>query len=863
VAETVDYTLKTLRGDSVLYLRCMSGEGDVPISIPERWKITGARLKFGFINSSTLLEDSSQLVVSFNGAPLAQTKLYPKDPEGKMNIAIPPNRFLEGYNRITFIANQHFTRDCEFPCAPELWTTIGLEDAVLTLEYSLKPVPLQLSKAPGFLFDSKMQFGGEVNIVTDGYTTDILTLAGIVTSGVAKRFDYRKVLFTTSKDIRRGYDNIIIGDKKFVEDFLAKHEVEGVTINNSLIQVVPLPPDEALMSATLREPGKKLDDATHALLIVSGANTNQIRLAAETLANLTFPYPGTSEMTPLEFKSADTAAFTGKRMLLSNRVTKFKALGFTTHTSIGFNSSVTGISFGIPLDFVSRGDQPVRLSINYTYGAGLRPDSLLNITLNGVHVRSINLDKAAGELVEGYKLDIPTDLFKPGLNDLRLIPVLTPQGDLCEWIRPEGLFLTIFENSTIHFPRTSHMVNMPSLTLFTFNGFPITRWLDGAESALYITSPKKELVDASLNMIGLITQNNGYPLTKLKVTLEQPNGWDGEILVIGDTGSIPPGLFKDAPLALVVPTDVSYPVLREWNDVEKYAKSKQKSGLGPQVGLLMESESPLIPGRSTIIMTAVSAEDVLALSYALMDWNVYSKLKGDLALVQLTPPLYKVDTAMVGKAYFVSKSGKFDWNEYILAIAYEYRYLFFAVAFILMAVLMYAFMKTRGRRRRAVVGVKAVESTGVTAKEKRGIFVGALFFLAGLIFKGKPSKKVEVAPAAKKPEAPAKDNKNIAAPDRSQDLAIDQVKRFQLKTNDYFSGDPKKIRVGIQLNQLVDKLSKIEGFDPATLGTHLDNTGNPFEALIKTINEFATTAEGHQVKDIQGLLDSIRAKPQD
>lgn len=743
-AEKMEIVLLKLVGEQKIHLRCISGMIDIPVPTPERWKITGASLKFGYINSTNLLEDSSQLVIKFNGDPVAQAKLSPKDPEGKLDVNIPASLFEEGYNTLTFLANQHYTRGCETPCAPDLWTTISADEAILTIEYSLRPVPLQLSKAPGFLFDPKIMPGGEVNIVADGYTTDVLTHSGVVASGVAKRFDYRKVAFTTSREIRRGYDNILIGEKKFVEDFLARRGVEGVSIKGPLIKILSLPPDEELFKATAPEETKNLNDAGHALLVVSGLDSNHLKIAAATLANLTFPYPGTDEMTPLEFHLPEITLYGGKRMLLSDRAVRFKALDFATHTFKGFQGTPVDISFRLPPDFFIKENQYVRLILNYTYGAGLRPDSVLNVTLNGIHVRSLNMDKAAGEFIEGYKLEIPTYLFKPGMNVIKFIPILTPHGQECEMIQPESLFLTIFENSAIYFPPMSHFVQMPNLELFTLNGFPLTRWPDGFESVIYVTSPKKELAEAALNVIGMMTQKNGYPLLGLKVSLEEPKGWDGEMLVVGDTASIPESLAKNAPLSLAVDSQIAYPVLRDWGDVIVYANSKQRSGLGSNIGLIMENQSPYRQGRTVITLTAVSAGDVLALSLALLEPEVNSNLRGDLALVQLSAPDYKVDTESVGEKYSIGKRGKFSWKDYILSAVQEYYYYFLVITFVVLSAAFYAILKVQERRR--IRGDRRGAANNAVGEDKRegerrnakSFWRRAISFLSKLILKDKP-----------------------------------------------------------------------------------------------------------------------------
>ncbi|MBF0291690.1 MAG: cellulose biosynthesis cyclic di-GMP-binding regulatory protein BcsB, partial [Nitrospinae bacterium] len=104
-AEKLEIPMKKLVGESKIHLRCISGMIDIPIPIPDRWKVESAQIKFGYINSTNLLEDSSQLVIKFNDDPVAQAKLSPNDPEGKLNVNIPVGLFEEGYNTLTFLAN--------------------------------------------------------------------------------------------------------------------------------------------------------------------------------------------------------------------------------------------------------------------------------------------------------------------------------------------------------------------------------------------------------------------------------------------------------------------------------------------------------------------------------------------------------------------------------------------------------------------------------------------------------------------------------------------------------------------------------------------------------------------------------------
>ena len=133
-------------------LRCIESKYDVQIAIPERWNVNSAQIEFGYTNSASLIRKNSQLVVRLNGTPLAQLKLDPNAPEGVAEIDLPKILLQPGYNMLSFSVSQHYSNQCEMPCAPELWTRLKLDQAMVTIDYDLKEVPTQLSAQRRKLF---------------------------------------------------------------------------------------------------------------------------------------------------------------------------------------------------------------------------------------------------------------------------------------------------------------------------------------------------------------------------------------------------------------------------------------------------------------------------------------------------------------------------------------------------------------------------------------------------------------------------------------------------------------------------------------------------------------------------------------
>ncbi|MBM4053310.1 MAG: cellulose biosynthesis cyclic di-GMP-binding regulatory protein BcsB [Planctomycetes bacterium] len=555
-AAVLEVPLYKLTPAKTIDLKCISAEYTIPLSVPERWEIEKTVMRFKYVNSSSLLENKSTLVVKANGYPIAQIKLSPVVPEGEVKVAIPAILLDPGYNNISFAVSQHYTDECEDPCAPDLWTTIKVDESFLRVEYSLKPVPLQLSAIPEYIFDPKIFPHGKVNFIVDGLTSEeLVNYAGIVASGIALRFDYRQVFFTLSKDIKPNVDNILLGKKEFTDDFLRKNGIELNENSGPLLKITHLP-----LEKTVRDP-------YHALITISGEDIDQVKLAAETFAIMSFPFPDSDEMKPVKFELPDVSQYSGRLMLVPDKKYTFKTLNLETYTFKGITPNPAEITFRLPPDFLVKQNQYANISLHFAYGAGMRNFSVVNVLLNGKHIRAVRLDSEYGNIVEGYNVSIPTHLFRAGTNVITFAPVLTPtMGSNCEPIPIDNLFFTLFDNSTFIFPPMPHLVELPKLELFFLNGFPFTRWPDGHESLIFIAQPTSSAIASAFNIMGSITQKNGFPLLEMKIGFRKPDEWDGEIIILGSIESIPDDLKELAPLKLTKKTSVPYPVVKSWRE---------------------------------------------------------------------------------------------------------------------------------------------------------------------------------------------------------------------------------------------------------------------------------------------------------
>lgn len=669
-AATQEILLEKLSPNAVMTLNCASDEQALDVPIPDRWTVTKMSIRIRYTSSNNLVGNLAQIVLKANGIPVAQTKLNTTTPETDWSVAVPVTHLKPGYNRISLQTVLHVeivnAGGCEKPCTPDMWTTINLHDSALNIEYTEKPVPLSLSSISGFVFDPKTFPEANVNLVAEDRSADALTVLNMTASGIARKYDYRKVNFTVSRDLQPDMDNVLIGRKSFVNSFLGAHGLGLGTTDGGFLKIFHMPAAD----------GK--EDQNHALLVVTGEQYDHVKLAAETLANMSYGFPGAQELSAHSIKLPNVPEYGGREVIRANETYEFRTLNFPTTTFKGINPAGRVINFRLPVDFLIRQNLNAKLKLHFAYGAGMRDTSALNIVVNEKTVRAIHLGDKDGGFFEDYVVEIPTYLFKPGSNTISFGVEMQPNLKECDVALLGNLFLTIFDNSTLTFPDMPHFVQLPKLELFMLNGFPFTRWPDGYETKIYLTDTDDSSVAAMLNVTGLITQKNGFPLLGMQVDPDPPNDkWKGELFIIGSPGKVPKEFKERSPIFVGDHSQIPYPVVRDWEGEYTLAYSTQTSQLGAERGYMMQFESPYMAGRSVMVMAAEGGASLQRLSRVLMDTEVQAQAQGGLMLVETGEQFAKprVTSFGTGALYTTGKSGTASKVESFL---YDHPYFYYA-----------------------------------------------------------------------------------------------------------------------------------------------------------------------------------------
>ena len=173
------------------------------------------------------------------------------------------------------------------------------------------------------------------------------------------------------------------------------------------------------------------------------------------------------------------------------------------------------------------------------------------------------------------------------------------------------------------------------------------------------------------------------------------------MLVIGKTTDIPDSIMDRAPMQISDISSIPYPVSRGWDSETSILYSKQKSGLGAGMGVVMEFESEQQNGRSIVLATAQSESDLLRLGDAMLDPGILAQMSGDLALVKLDGSEYDLISLTVGKKYSTGNVGNTSWFDSILYANEYVVYAVIALVILVLSLILYWLLRryrTRGAR---------------------------------------------------------------------------------------------------------------------------------------------------------------------
>lgn len=403
-------------------LRGERGEFSLSFNLSTRVDPASATLHLELSNSQALLTPRSQLVVRLNDAVVAQIGLKASAPLTVVDIDLPVELLRGGSNKLTFVAAQHYTNDCENPSAAELWSQIDTSRSRLTIAGRNVAVAPRLSElqdliGPGF-------FGGKrftlltpdsAEALPAGEPGDIAISTGATLSqalGLRLRYQAARIGYAVAKPapdddptLRLAApadmasdpsDLVLFGTKGKLSPMLGP--VLADAIKGGFIGLYALPSDPRRL-----------------VLLVSGITDEDVARAASAFGVANFPFVDAPQQSVDGLDVQPGATFFGRNELHEGTPTRFSQFGFRTTTLRGPVGSA-GFDVTVPADLYLPDSAEAELSLDFAYGAGLRADSVINLMLNGQFQQALALPDINGAVLRKYQVRIPARKLRPGRN---------------------------------------------------------------------------------------------------------------------------------------------------------------------------------------------------------------------------------------------------------------------------------------------------------------------------------------------------------------------------------------------------------------------------------------------------------------
>jgi hypothetical protein len=513
---------KLMPSPESIELRRLADEYTLSLPIPERWQVKRAKLILDFI-ASNALSKRSQLRIQVNGVTVFQQRLEPNSARQVAVVSIPPALLVAGYNSLRFLVAQHYTEDrCEANDAPELWTQIDPVNSSVVLEYTETPPPLSLARLSE-IFDPKLPHVEVALLFPERALSEQELLAGsLVAQGVALKARYAPFSFSLDQAALEGgsetvrlrlpkdQDAVLIGTRERLAPYFDPQLTARIVGPYLGLFANPKAP-------------------TRVLLVVSGRSDDEVRQAALAFALMRFPLPQAQETVIEQLDFAPFLPYQALPGVQPRASYTLAQLGFATASRQGLDPSPLEFAFYLPPDAFAPEDAQVTFLLHLAYNAGMRQDSLLEMQINGVFERAIQLSEVSGAHYRDYRIEVPLRSFRPGRNRISFKPLLVPaiSGE-CTYFNLELLKVTLYEDSRLSLPAFSHLAQLPDLALLASSGFPYLDSGDGAGVSVYLLDRTPDTVLAAWQFLAQLARLNGLPLPSVKLgsaAPTEPSDW--------------------------------------------------------------------------------------------------------------------------------------------------------------------------------------------------------------------------------------------------------------------------------------------------------------------------------------------------
>lgn len=639
-------------------LRGIDGSATLPFAIRSDEIVVGAKLKFEYHYSPSLIPELSHLQVMMNEEIVAVIPL-PKDKilQNKREIEIDPRLFTD-YNKLRFALIGHYTYKCEDPTHTSLWLNLSTQGK---LELSLAPLAQtnDLKYLPVPFFDKRdnnalrlpFVFGSQPSFST-------LKAAGILASWFGGLASYRGSEFPVSIDtLPPGNAVVILQGNEKIGSF-------GAT-SSAGVSIITHPTN----------PNAKL-------LIISGKSEDDLMRAARAVALDHTTLRGQRVTITQDNEPPPRKPYDAPTWVPSDKPVPFGTLAKLDELQVkGYFPDLIRVNFRVSPDLFTWRSSGVPMELKYRFSRmPFSKNSSLNISVNRNFVQALSLNEPGKKMSATDLLKLPVlDNSLVVRKDLLFVPPyqvgernqlqlhyyfdITKEGE-CRDGLPDNLEAAIDPESTIDFSGFPHYAALPNLAFFSNIGFPFTKLADLSETAAVLPDrPNAHEISAYLMLMGRMGEATGYPaLRHMVVSAAQVDKVaERDLIVIGSEQS-QSLMEKWADRWPMVQTkgerrvrepDIFRRPLYRWEGADVQDTPRPNANLNlrgaSNLSALMAIESPLSSKRSVVFLYADKASDLNKIGRAMRNPELVPQVQGDFVVIDDN----MVTHAKVGETYYV------------------------------------------------------------------------------------------------------------------------------------------------------------------------------------------------------------------
>ena len=477
-------------------------QAEWPIFLTETQSQHRLQFRLGYLAAVSVMPEGSYLTLTVNDAVVGRTNIVGTRGVRTAVFDIPAGLMKAGFNSIRITAEQRHRVDCSLEATYELWTQIdptqtGLmlprTDPGVTSIGDLAAIPIDDQGALPIRAIAPARAGmASVERIIEA--AQMISLLG--------RFAQPVVDFGPLAHGEHGV-NLAVGP---IDEL--RGQLDGVSLPFVHGPMVIVSPAADGRRATVVATGRTDEEATEAL--------QQFRVAAS------------SKGSPEGLRAA--AAFPGYRLGGGQKV-RLRELGVASQE---FSGRLFRAAFNLilPPDFYSADYGKATVDLAGGYAPGLGVGSQIIVSVNGRHVMSTKLTKAAGDVFKQNPMQLPLGSMRPGLNRIEIEAHLpAPADKSCDTLSSiAGVKRFLLLDSTeIELPQIARIARMPDLAVTATGAFPY----HGAESrpTLAVPSPTRESVSAAATIATHLAVAAGRPIN-FRLRAATPPPGEGPTLIV-------------------------------------------------------------------------------------------------------------------------------------------------------------------------------------------------------------------------------------------------------------------------------------------------------------------------------------------